>query len=111
MGDRVQKLEALVNSMLTAQQATSNDTVPIQNTGQVSSTSPTSLVPNLAADANGYHKGNAELQHEGPYAALVGTGDGQQFLGPSRWEAVLRDVSHVHSPCLEILGRLDSRNF
>ena len=91
VGDRIRELEALVSSMLTAQQAASG--LPIQNTGQLASVSPPSLIPNSAVDANGYHKVDSELQHDGPYAALVGTGDGQQFLGPSRWEAVLRDVS------------------
>ena len=93
MGDRVHKLEALVNSMLTAQQATSA-TVALsgQSTAQVAM-APTASTTAPSHSPDEYAIVDTALQHNGPYAAMVDAGDGPHFLGPSHWEAVLRDVS------------------
>lgn len=82
MGDRLQRLESIISSMVKAPAA------PASN-GEASM-----LQAALTrSDAmNGYPAVESALQPATPYGAMVSAAEGHHFIGESHWEAVLRDV-------------------
>lgn len=76
MGDRIQRLEALVGSLVKGPSGNSN--MPLGHPG--------------TDDPNGYPSLENALQPNGPYGAMVAVGEGHHFIGESHWAAVLRDV-------------------
>ena len=75
MSERIQKLEALVNSLARAPTGSNGDPQG-----------------GLGDDANGYPSLESALQPSAPYGAMVPTTEGHHFIGETHWEAVLRDV-------------------
>ena len=80
MGERLQRLEALVGSLA------KNPSGVTLNGGSA----PGPMVPNEAT--NGYPSVETALQPSAPYGAMVPTTEGHHFIGESHWEALLRDV-------------------
>ena len=79
MGNRIQRLEALVSSLVKTQAVGNN--MPAGHP--------------IADDPNGYPSLENALQPSGPYGAVVAVGEGHHFIGESHWAAVLRDVSET----------------
>ena len=89
MGDRIQKLESLVSSLVRASSTSSPN-------GDAA-VSQAALSTNEAA--NGYPSIESALQPTAPYGAVVPTTEGHHFIGESHWEAVLRDV---RQQCIDV---------
>ena len=82
MGDRIQKLEALVSSLVRPPAPSANGDGAASNQAAYA-----------ASEAlNGYPSIESALQPTAPYGAVVPTTEGSHFIGESHWEAVLRDV-------------------
>ena len=85
MGDRIQKLEALVSSLVRPP-----PTASANGDGAAAASNQAAYAAHEAA--NGYPSIESALQPTAPYGAVVPTTEGNHFIGESHWEAVLRDV-------------------
>ena len=81
MGDRIQKLEALVSSLVRPPPGPANGDAGVTQAALAASEA-----------TNGYPSIESALQPTAPYGAVVPTTEGHHFIGESHWEAVLRDV-------------------
>lgn len=79
MGTRLQRLEAMVSSLVRA------PSQPKDSAAQ----------PSAAVDEDGpaYPSMDSALEAATPYGAMVVASEGPHYIGENHWEAILRDVS------------------